>query len=211
MLFFLLWIIACFWLICDPALLVVESWWFNLKWFYCTKVSQTHIHASIWSIIKPVANFVNTFEIMLLNPFINWMLYVVPICKVNSSYSFVNVKKPLWMETSLKTNMFLIFCFVLISHRMNVMKHITPAQMHNTSVHRMNGIPFKFNKIKKTSLKVFAHNSELFLWTFNISGSRYRRRGGHRGEQIKQKIPPFCFCGFPIFPFTNSKQQTYIV
>lgn len=41
--------------------------------------------------------------------------------------------------------------------------HIFSMQMHNTNMHTMNGISFKFNKIKKTSLKVFAHNSELFL------------------------------------------------
>lgn len=44
-------------------------------------------------------------------------------------------------------------------HTMNGVKQV----FLNTNIYTMNGISFKFNKIKKTSLKVFAHNSEFFL------------------------------------------------
>lgn len=82
--------------------------------------------------------------------------------------------------------------------------HIFSMQMHNTNMHTMNGISFKFNKIKKTSLKVFAHNSELFLWTCNTSGRRYRRRVGARENRSNRKyFSVLCFV-----LFINLKQRT---
>ncbi len=105
--------------------------------------------------------------------------------------------------------MFLIFCFVLISHTMNGMKPITPAQMHNTSVHRINGISFKFNKIKKTSLKVFAHNSELFLWTFNTSGSWYRRQVGTEENRSNRKYLSVLFLWISYFSIYKFKAANF--